>query len=217
MIFAGEASWRWRMMRPATDVTHELVWRQLARWLAAGAADRIEIPPVAAALPGMTESIGIMVRDEEFKPIGDAEVTLRVKEPGGQERSLPAALADPREGRYSAAVRLDQSGVYVMAADVRRGTQSLGSATRSTLVGGADVELAEPRLNEAVLRRIAEATHGQYVRVDAATSLPGLLRQSEVGRPPTEMRDIWHNGFSLALIVGLLAAEWLVRRRVGLA
>jgi hypothetical protein len=38
-----------------------------------------------------------------------------------------------------------------------------------------------------------------------------------VGRPPTEMRDIWHNGFSLALIVGLLAAEWLVRRRVGLA
>jgi hypothetical protein len=205
------------MMRPATDVTHELVWRQLARWLAAGAADRIEIPPVAAALPGMTESIGIMVRDEEFKPIGDAEVTLRVKEPGGQERSLPAALADPREGRYSAAVRLDQSGVYVMAADVRRGTQSLGSATRSTLVGGADVELAEPRLNEAVLRRIAEATHGQYVRVDAATSLPGLLRQSEVGRPPTEMRDIWHNGFSLALIVGLLAAEWLVRRRVGLA
>ena len=217
MIFAGEASWRWRMMRPATDVTHELVWRQLARWLAAGAADRIEIPPVAAALPGITESIGIMVRDEEFKPIGDAEVTLRVKEPGGQERSLPASLADPREGRYSAAVRLDQSGVYVMAADVRRGTQSLGSATRPTLVGGADVELAEPRLNEAVLRRIAEATHGQYVRVDAASSLPGLLRQSEVGRPPTEMRDIWHNGFSLALIVGLLAAEWLVRRRVGLA
>jgi uncharacterized membrane protein len=117
MIFAGEASWRWRMMRPATDSTHELVWRQLARWLAAGAAERIEIPPISAALPGTTESIGIMVRDEEFKPIGDAEVTLRVKEPGGQERSLPAALADPREGRYSAAVRLDQPGVYTMTAD----------------------------------------------------------------------------------------------------
>jgi uncharacterized membrane protein len=49
------------------------------------------------------------------------------------------------------------------------------------------------------------------------SALPGLLRQSEVGRPPTEMRDLWHNGFSLALIVTLLAAEWLVRRRVGLA
>ena len=217
MIFAGEASWRWRMMRPATDSTHELVWRQLARWLAAGAAERIEIPPISAALPGTTESIGIMVRDEEFKPIGDAEVTLRVKEPGGQERSLPGALADPREGRYSAAVRLDQPGVYTMTADVRRGSQSLGSTTRPTLVGGADIELSEPRLNEEVLRRIADATRGQYIRADAVSSLPGLLRQSEVGRPPTEMRDIWHNGFSLVLIVALLAAEWLVRRRVGLA
>ena len=217
MIFAGEASWRWRMMRPATDITHELVWRQLARWLAASAAERIEILPVSAAMPGLTESIGVLVRDEEFKPIGDAEVTLRVREPGGQERALPAALADPRDGRYSAAVRLDQSGVYVMTAEVRRGTQPLGTASRPTLVGGAEVELSEPRLNEAVLRRIADATKGQYISADSVSTLPGLLRQSEVGRPPTEMKDLWHNGFSLAIIVALLAAEWLVRRRVGLA
>ena len=217
MIFAGEASWRWRMMRPATDITHELVWRQLARWLAASAAERIEILPVSAAMPGLTESIGVLVRDEEFKPIGAAEVTLRVREPGGQERALPAALADPRDGRYSAAVRLDQSGVYVMTAEVRRGTQPLGTASRPTLVGGAEVELSEPRLNEAVLRRIADATKGQYISADSVSTLPGLLRQSEVGRPPTEMKDLWHNGFSLAIIVALLAAEWLVRRRVGLA
>jgi len=38
-----------------------------------------------------------------------------------------------------------------------------------------------------------------------------------VGQPPTEMRDLWHNGFSLTLIVVLLAAEWILRRRVGLA
>jgi hypothetical protein len=31
------------------------------------------------------------------------------------------------------------------------------------------------------------------------------------------MRDLWHNGFSLLAIVLLLAAEWLLRRRVGLA
>jgi hypothetical protein len=217
MIFAGEASWRWRMMRPAADMTHELVWRQLARWLAAGAAERVEVLPVSVALPGSTESIGILVRDEEFKPIADAEVTLRVKEPGGQERSLPAALADPRDARYAAAVRLDQPGVYVMTADVRRGTQPLGTASRPTLIGGADIELSEPRLNEAVLRRIAEATKGQYIPADNVSTLPGLLRESEIGRPPMEMKDLWHNGFSLSVIVALLAAEWLVRRRVGLA
>ena len=217
MIFTGEASWRWRMLLPATDTTHELVWRQLARWLAASAADRIEIPPSSVALPGTTEAMSVLVRDEEFKPIGNAEVTVRLREPGGQERSMPAALTNPGEGRYTAAVRFDQAGVYTIAADVRRAGQMLGSVTRPMLVGGSDVELSEPRLNESVLRRIAETSGGQYLAATDVESLPGLLRKSEVGSPPTEMRDLWHNGWTLALIVALLSAEWVVRRRVGLA
>lgn len=217
MIFAGEASWRWRMMLPANDTTHELVWRQLARWLAASAAERIEIPPTSVGLPGTTETVSVLVRDEEFKPIGNAEVSIRVTEPGGQERSIPAALANPGEGRYTASVRFDQTGVYMIAADVRRGSQALGSTSRPTLVGGSDVELSEPRLNEAVLRRIAETTGGRYLPASEASSLAGLLRKSEVGNPPTEMRDLWHNAWTLILIVGLLAAEWMARRRVGLA
>jgi uncharacterized membrane protein len=217
MVFAGEASWRWRMFLPSANTTHELVWRQLARWLAAGAAEAIELPPTSVALPGTTEAVSVLVRDEEFKPIGNAEVTVRVKDPGGVERSMPAALADPGVGRYAASVRFDQAGVYQIAADVRRNAQPLGSVTRSTLVGGSDVELSEPRLNESVLRRIAETTGGQYVPADQAASVPALLRTSGIGNPPTEMRDLWHNGYSLFAIVALLACEWMVRRRVGLA
>lgn len=130
---------------------------------------------------------------------------------------MPAALTNPGEGRYTAAVRFDQAGVYTIAADVRRAGQMLGSVTRPMLVGGSDVELSEPRLNESVLRRIAETSGGQYLAATDVESLPGLLRKSEVGSPPTEMRDLWHNGWTLALIVALLSAEWVVRRRVGLA
>lgn len=217
MVFAGEASWRWRMLLPASNTTHELVWRQLARWLGSASAEMIEIPPASVPLPGTTESIGVLARDEEFKPIGNAEVAIRVKEPGGQERSIPAALADPREGRYAAAVRFEQPGVYMIAADVRRGSQPLGSATRPMLVGGADAELSEPRLNEAVLRRIAQSTGGRYVAAADTATLPGLLRESGRGKPPLEMRDLWNTGWTLAAIVALLAAEWIVRRRMGLA
>ena len=130
---------------------------------------------------------------------------------------MPAALANPQEGRYVAAVRFDQPGVYTVTADVRRGSQTLGSTTRAMLVGGADLELSEPRLNESVLRRVAETTGGRYVSAQDASTLPALLRSTEVGQRPTEMRDLWHNGWTLAFIIGLLAGEWLVRRRVGLA
>jgi uncharacterized membrane protein len=217
LAFAGEASWRWRMMLPASNNTHELVWRQLARWVASGAADRVEIPTAAAALPGTTENISVLVRGEEFNPVADAVVSLRVTEPGGHERTMAAALTDPSMGRYAAAVRFDQPGVYSVAADVRRGSEKLGPVTRSLLVGGVDLELSQPRLNDSVLRRIAETTGGQYAPASAAQQVPAMVAATDAGKPPSEMRDLWNNGFSLAVIIGLLAAEWIVRRRVGLA
>jgi uncharacterized membrane protein len=217
MVFAGEASWRWRMLRPASDTGHELVWRQMTRWIASASADRIEIPPPSVTLPGTTETVAVLVRDEEYSGIANAEVAIRLRDPAGAERTVRAALSEPREGRYSAAVRFDQAGVYTIAADARRGAETLGTATRSVLIGGADLELSEPRLNEELLRRIAESTGGQYLASADAASLPSLLQERGVGDPPLEQRDVWHTAWSLALIVMLLGAEWVVRRRVGLA
>ena len=130
---------------------------------------------------------------------------------------LPAALSDPSQGRYVASVRFEQPGVYNVAADVRRGTEAVGTARRPMLVGGVDIELAEPALNEAVLRRIADNSGGKYVPAAEAGLLATQIAQREIGERPTEMRDVWHNGFSLALLVGLMVLEWGIRRRVGLA
>jgi uncharacterized membrane protein len=217
MVFTGEASWRWRMSLPASDTTYEMVWRQLIRWLASGTTERIEIPPVSVALPGTNEPITVLVRDEDFAPIANAEVSLQVREPGGQERTVPAALADPREGRYSGAVRFEQAGVYTVSASVRRGGQLLGTVERGLLVGGADIEMSEPRLNDAVLRRLAEATGGQYFAAAEAATLPGLLKQGAPGNPPMQMQDLWHHAYSVVVLILLLGGEWAFRRQVGLA
>jgi hypothetical protein len=189
----------------------------MARWLTSGAGDPVEIPSTSVTLPGTMQSLSVLVRDEEFRPVGDAEVVLRVREPGGQERSVSAALSDPQNGRYAAAIRFDQAGVYSVAANVKRGSRSLGSLTRPILVGGADLEMAEPRLNEAVLRRISETTGGQYVDASDIAQVPSLIRAADTQNAPIEMRDVWDNGWTLAMIIALLAAEWIARRRFGLA
>lgn len=85
------------------------------------------------------------------------------------------------------------------------------------LVGGVDPETSDPRLNEPVLQRLAAATGGQYLEPDQVGELPGLLGDAGEGRQPTEVRDLWHNAWTLLGIMGLLAAEWLLRRRVGFA
>ena len=43
MVFAGEASWRWRMRMPSTDHTFETFWRQAGRWLVASAPEPVAL------------------------------------------------------------------------------------------------------------------------------------------------------------------------------
>jgi hypothetical protein len=85
------------------------------------------------------------------------------------------------------------------------------------LSGGADPEMADPRLNEAVLQRLAAATGGSYVRSADVARIPPLLRTSGGPAGPPEVRDVWHSAWILVAIIALLGAEWALRRRVGLA
>ncbi|MGE3273823.1 MAG: hypothetical protein AB7O67_01840 [Vicinamibacterales bacterium] len=217
LVFAGEASWRWRMELPAADSTYETAWRQMVRWLSRGAPDPIMVQPPAVALPGTTGAVSVLVRDAAFEPIGGAEVRLQVEAPGGERRTVTAALTSPSEGRYTAAVRFEEAGVYRLTADVLAEGSALGSASRAALVGGADLEMAEPRLNDAVLTRIASASGGTYLPLDEVDRLPGLLEQADATEPPMVMRDVWNNGWALLAVLALLAGEWILRRQVGLA
>ena len=217
LVFAGEASWRWRMLRPATDHSYETIWRQLARWITAGSAAPVAIAAMTPTVPGVTERISVTVRNEDFAAVADAEVSLAMTAPNGEARLLTPALSSPQDGRYAVAARFDQPGVYRLDATATRAGVRIGAASRQVLVGGADLEMAQPRLNEAVLRRLAADTKGRYLPADRAGELPSLLHESRVDAGVPEQRDLWHNGWSFLVLVAVLGAEWLLRRRAGLA
>ena len=71
MVFAGEASWRWKMMLASTDRTHEFFWRQAARWLATAAPDPVAITRAGGRGAGDDDvEIDVDVRDAAFVPVG---------------------------------------------------------------------------------------------------------------------------------------------------
>jgi hypothetical protein len=217
MVFAGEASWRWRMMRPAADTSYDTIWRQMSRWLARGALEPVSVVALGSPSPGTVEAVSVLVRDADFLPVDDAEVQVVVTAPGGEDTRVTATLADAADGRYEAPVRFADAGVYRLAADARRGAERVGAGERIVLAGGADPEMADPRLNEAVLQRLAQQTAGLYVRPDdVARIVPRLQTTAAVDGPP-ELRDLWHGAWSLVAVIAVLAAEWTLRRRVGLA
>jgi uncharacterized membrane protein len=217
MVFTGEASWRWRMRLPSEDRTHELFWRQAVRWVSAAAPDPVAVAPLAPMLvPGSSASLGVDVRNDEFAPVGGADVRVTVTRPGGATQDVPARLADVQAGRYAAELRFDEPGVYRINATASREGQPLGRAARAVLVGGADLEMADPRLHEDVLRRIALASGGGYLAAGEADKLSSLLTKAAGAPSAPRLEELWHNPWIFVGLILLLGTEWALRRRWGL-
>ena len=72
MVFAGEASWRWKMMVASTDRSFEFFWRQSARWLSA-APEPVAISVPDAPEPGDAIAIDVDARDG-VAPVPDATI-----------------------------------------------------------------------------------------------------------------------------------------------
>ncbi|MBI3491862.1 MAG: hypothetical protein HY047_08795, partial [Acidobacteria bacterium] len=216
MIFAGEASWRWKMMVASSDRTYEFFWRQAARWLASNAPDPVSIAVPEAPEPGEGLAVDVDVRDATFAAVPDAEIEATVTAPGGETQAIKFRHANLTGGHYTAALRPEQPGLYRVHAEARRNRTSLGSADRWMYVGGADREFADPRLNEGFLRRLARDSGGRYARAGDASRVPSWLRSTAPQNAAPERRDLWHDPWAFTLIVVLLSAEWILRRRWGL-
>ncbi len=225
MVFAGEASWRWRMMVASTDRSHELFWRQAARWLSEASPDPVAITVPDAPQPADALSIDVDARDAAFAPVADAAVEATIELPDGEKRPLtfrraaaPAGTPDAPgvSGRFTALFRADRAGLYHVRAEARRGTARLGASDRWMYVGGGDREFADPRLNEGFLRRVARDSGGRYVRAADASRIVTWLQEAERQNADPVQRDLWHEPWVIAVLVLLLSAEWMLRRRWGL-
>jgi hypothetical protein len=217
MVFTGEASWRWRMMLPATDRSYDTFWRQAARWLALPATDPVSLTAPATASPGELITWRVSARGAGFDALPGADVEVRVTSPGGRVETLPAApdTASSGDGIFIAKQRPEGAGIYRAVAEVHAGERTMTAAV-SLLVGGADSEMTDPRLNVRVLERVATASGGRTVQPGEMTALAEQLRAAVPAAVVAARRDLWHNGWSFGLIVTLLALEWAVRRRWGL-
>jgi hypothetical protein len=216
MVFGGEAAWRWRMMRPSTDRTFEFFWRQSVRWLAGPAPDPVTISVPELIEPGDSVVVGVEARDGAFAPVPDARVDATLTPPGGATRPLTLRRAATADGGFAATVLPDQAGLYRVHAEAHGGATTLGTADRWFYVGGSDREFADPRLNEGVLRRIAQSSGGRYVPVADLSRVASWLEAAVPQNAAPERRDLWHQPWIYGAVVALLSAEWVLRRRWGL-
>jgi len=216
LVFGGEAAWRWRMMRPSSDTAYATVWRQVIRALASPAPGPVTMTVADAGRDAAQTSVVIDVRDPRFLPVADAEVSLTAQAPDGRTRSLQPVLVDAAAGRYAVAVPTADAGVWTLTAEaVHRGVVR-GTAVHHVLTPAHHDEFTRPEVNLPVLRRLAEAGGGEAFTAETLPALIERLRGLPASPARYEAVDLWHNVWTLAGIITLLATEWTLRRRWGM-
>lgn len=220
-VFLSSSSWRWQMQLDHTDERHELFWRQLCRWLAETAEDPVTVrPEVRVSLPGDPVQLTALVRGLDYVPVDTAEVTFVVTRPDGGTQTLPAAWNPEVTGVYQATFAPEENGLYTVTADVLvpgRDEQPPEPRPVHVWVDDHDVEYFGARLQRPVLRGLAEQTGGTYRDLAEVEELPEEIVYRSRGEKRTELLDLYNAPVNLVLLLGLFSAEWIIRRRQGLA
>ncbi len=217
MAFTTASSWRWRMELEYTDNFHELFWKQILRWLANDAPE-----PIAVSAEKHTYSLEdtavlhAEVNDSSFIPLNNARLAAQVKAPSGQIDSLQLAWDVENDGAYSGTFKPQEEGIYEIVAEAFQGNKSLGTSRTNIRVSDSTEEFHDAAMNANLLKRLSEETGGRYYSPDDTETLPEDISYIDKGASRMEEKDLWDMPFFFLLLVSLVSAEWILRKRRGL-
>lgn len=160
--------------------------------------------------------ITVDVLDRDYEPSRLEAQTVRLDMPGaepGKRETVDLVIAkDPNEkGSFRKTIVPTRPGDYRLTAATDdpkdEPPEKLFHVVQSSLEG------RDLLLNEASLRDMAGASDGGDYRYLA--DLPKLAPVAKERRINTNVQedDLWDNGWTLAIAVGLLGLEWLLRKR----
>jgi uncharacterized membrane protein len=216
LALAVQDTWLWQMHAaiPVEDQTHETLWRQLLRWLLEDVPDRVDltITPESPA-PGQRVTLRAEIADSGFAKVNDATVAAEVTAPDGTVSSVPLQWTLGQDGLYIGSFVAAAEGGYRvdLAATLGRDTTRLPPETIEVADRGADFVNAE--LRSQVLKRIARETGGNYYTPETAAALPDDVIYTQSGVTVREIKDLWDMPALFFALIGLLATEWVYRRR----
>ncbi|HEY0264671.1 MAG TPA: glutamine amidotransferase [Granulicella sp.] len=210
-LMATSGSWRWQMGSPLGDTSHDLFWQQLLRWIAADSPGRITATmPTERLMDEGGVHLTATVRDKEYTPAPGAHVQAHITGPGDisalvEMTPVPGALGD-----FTADWTAERPGVY--GAEITDGdSRNLLSFEREDGVA----ENFHAGQNRDLLEKLSAQTGGRYWQLSEVNRLPSEISYSEAGISVRDTKELWDMPIIFLVLLALIAAEWLLRRKWG--
>jgi hypothetical protein len=218
-IIAGEGLWKWRLHNYLKNNNHQAyneVVTRMIQYLAvkvnksffdvAGANNFVENEPVILTAE---------VYNQSYEPVNEPEVEITITNSDGD--TYPFVF-----GKTARAYQLNAGALpvdnYTWEAKVRVGDKVFtdrGAFSISPL----NIETINTRADHNLLFQLAKKTNGRMIYPDALPQLADELRQradiTTITYSTRQYTELVNLPWILILIIALLAAEWLLRKRNG--
>jgi hypothetical protein len=224
LFFGINETWRWR--RGADGIaTQQRFWQQVARYALDPAyavrngplrldADRVSLSP--------GESVRLRAKiehgegDDDNEMPGNSTQPLTVLRDGAVVMTVPMAFDVDSPGKYRATLDKLAAGSYELQLRDPHDPSALASLALH-VEPDVEAEMRDVTPDDHMLRRLAESSGGEILRLEDLKSLPRRLEAAPgVVRQATE-KSLWDSPQLFAFILGCLGIEWAMRKRLGLA
>ena len=215
-VFATGGDWRWQMLQPVSDTSHEVFWRQVLRWLVSDTPARVVAStpkPVVSDEGGVT--LRAEVRNTTYLPTSDAQVEAHIVGPDGAPQNVELHPDPLKQGAYSAEWEAGKPGSYIAEIVARRGQEELGRDVVTLRREDGVAENFHLEQNRELLEKLSAQTGGRYYRPDQAGKLGEDISYSDAGITVRETKDLWDMPIVFFLALLLRSSEWLLRRKWG--
>jgi hypothetical protein len=215
----AEGLWQWDFFASAeTRAAYGEFWTELVQW-AVTYADFVPGYNYAVRLGAASVLPGDAVAVRIARRAPDASPALSLRIVGGRSpQVLTPAPAEARPDRWEAVVSPEAPGLYRVEL-VEAATGAPLAPVETIEVPAPPGELEERSADRDYLKRFAAESGGRVAEVGEWDAVVASMRMTAPVAAEGEAvwEPLWDRAWVLAVVVGLLCAEWYVRRRNGLA
>ena len=220
LILATDSLWNWNFRQVGEGGSgryYHRFWNNLINWLIDEPQTRLLRLETHKEHyeEGEEVLLRVSVLKSNYDPYPGAQVRLTLKARSGDTKLKTISTNENGEASHRFT---PEEGFYTIKAETDSGKLKLEEKTGFS-VFSETAEFQKPRVNETLLRRIAEVTGGNYEVLTNKTDLSKANFENPKVETKTSSKHIplWNNWWIYGLILIFLSLDWFTRRKSGLS